>query len=208
MSSHNTGNPAVIGLAGFGMTTLILQLHALGLMGIGPVIWLGLVFGGMVQLIAGLQEMKTGNNFGFCAFTGYGSFWICLVLILIGNRLDFFPASETDIGWFLVGWTAFTAILWVGSLRISTALGIVFTLLLAGFVLLDLAHFGHPEFKSTAAYVLIACAFSAWYVMAHIVFADVFGHDVLPVGQPLWQPGQPDSFNEVASADLRLNTGS
>ena len=67
------GNPAVVGLAGFGMTTLILQFHNLGLVGIGPVLWIGLLFGGTAQLIAGMLEFKTGNNFGFCAFSGYGA---------------------------------------------------------------------------------------------------------------------------------------
>ncbi len=48
------GNPAVVGLASFGLTTMVLQFHNLGLMqGVGPVIWLGFVFGGLTQLIAG-----------------------------------------------------------------------------------------------------------------------------------------------------------
>jgi succinate-acetate transporter protein len=61
------GNPAVVGLGGFGMTTLILQFHNLGWVAISPVLWLGLCFGGTAQLIAGLLEFRTGNNFGFCA---------------------------------------------------------------------------------------------------------------------------------------------
>ena len=80
------GNPAVVGLAGFGMTTLILQFHNVGWCGAGPVVALGLIFGGIAQMIAGLQEMKTGNNFGYSAFTTYGCFWIALALILLGNH--------------------------------------------------------------------------------------------------------------------------
>ena len=53
MNETKLGNPAVVGLAGFGMTTLILQFHNLGWVGIGPVLWLGLLFGGGAQLIAG-----------------------------------------------------------------------------------------------------------------------------------------------------------
>ena len=62
-------NPAAVGLAGFGLTTLLLQFHNVGWMGMGPVIWVGLIFGGAAQLIAGFQEMKTGNSFGYCAFS-------------------------------------------------------------------------------------------------------------------------------------------
>ena len=195
-ASHKKGNPAVVGLAGFGLTTLVLQFHNVGWIGIGPVIWLGLIFGGLAQMIAGLQEMKTGNNFGFCAFTSYGCFWISLVLILLGNHFNLHVSSKNDIGWFLVAWTAFTAILWFAAIRISGALGLTFTLLLIGFVLLDIAHFGFPQLKVVAGYVLMGCAASAWYIMAHLIFADVFGRDVLPVGKP-WFENSPKGDDQA-----------
>ena len=182
-SAPKHGNPAVVGLAGFGLTTLVLQFHNVGWAGNGPVVWLGLVFGGLVQLIAGFQEMKTGNNFGYCAFTGYGAFWISLSLLLLGNHFGLFTASATDIGWYLVAWTLFTAILWVGALRIHGAMATTFTLLLVGFVLLDIGHFGYPVFDVIAGYELMACALAAWYMMARIIFNDVYGSEVLPAGK-------------------------
>ena len=184
MTEQRVSNPAVVGLAGFGLTTIVLQFHNLGWMGIGPVVWLGLIFGGLAQLVAGFQESKTGNNFGYCAFSGYGSFCISLRLLLIGNQYKIYAASGTDLGWFLVAWTLFTAILWVGSFRVNSALAVVFTLLLFGFVLLDMAQFGFPGAKPLAAYDLIGCALGAWYVMAHLILADLYGRDVLPVGKP------------------------
>ena len=184
MAEQKLGNPAVVGLAGFGLTTLILQFHNVGWMGLGPVVWLAVIFGGMAQMIAGLQEMKTGNNFGYCAFTAFGCFWLSLALIFIGNHFNIYVSSKTDIGWFLVAWTAFTTILWIGSMRVSGAHGLLFTLLLIGFVLLDLAHFGYPELTVVAGYELMATAAMAWYVMAHIIFADIFKRDVLPLGKP------------------------
>lgn len=184
MGNQKLGNPAVVGLAAFGLTTLVLQFHNVGWMDIGPVVWLGLIFGGLAQMIAGLQEMKTGNNFGYSAFTSYGAFWISLSLLLIGNHFGLYAADGASIGWFLVAWTLYTAIMWVGSMRINSALAWTFTTLLLGFILLDLAHFGFPALTVVAGYVLMVCALLAWYVMAHIIFADVFGRDVLPVGKP------------------------
>lgn len=184
MAGQKQGNPAVVGLAAFGLTTLMLQFHNVGWAGIGPVVWLGLIFGGLAQLIAGLQEMKTGNNFGYSAFTAYGAFWISLGLILIGNHFGIYKTDEASMGWFLVAWTLYTAIMWVGSMRINSALAWTFTTLLIGFILLDLAHFGFPGLTVVAGYELMVCALLAWYVMAHIIFADVFGRDVLPVGKP------------------------
>jgi succinate-acetate transporter protein len=177
-------NPAAVGLAGFGLTTLVLQLHNLGLVGWGPVLWLGLVFGGLTQMIAGFQEMKTGNNFGYCAFTSYGAFWIALCAMKLAGSFGIFAASEADVGWFLVAWTLFTVILWVGALRIHGAMAWTFTLLLAGFILLDLGHFGFPILNRVAAWVLIACALGAWYMMARILLNELYGYDMLPAGRP------------------------
>jgi succinate-acetate transporter protein len=184
MSPNKLGNPAVVGLAGFGITTLMLQFHNVGWCGIGPVWALAVVYGGLAQFMAGFQELKTGNNFGYCAFTGYGAFWISLALIQLGNRYKIFESSPTDIGWFLVAFTLFTAVLWVGSLRISKALALTFTLLLIGFILLDLGHFGYPALVKVAGYELMLCAFSAWYIMASIISKDLVGRDLLPVGEP------------------------
>ena len=185
VAAPKIGNPAVVGLAGFGLTTLMLQFHNLGWAGVGPVVWLGFIFGGLAQFIAGLQEQKAGNNFGYSAFTSFGSFWISLAAILIGNKYEIYTTSGTDLGWFLVAWTLYSSILWIASARVHLAMFLTFTTLIIGFVLLDLAHFGYPDLTKAAAWTLIVCALLAWYMMAHVIFLDLFGRDVLPVGKPL-----------------------
>jgi succinate-acetate transporter protein len=184
MNNVKLGNPAVVGLAGFGLTTLLLQFHNLGLSGLGPIIAMGFIFGGLAQFIAGFMEQKTGNNFGFSAFTTYGAFWIGLGIIWLFNQFEIYPASTTDIGYYLVGFTLLTAIFWVGSLFIHTAMVVTFTTLLLGFILLDLGHFGMPAMNTVAAYVLIVCALSAWYMMAAVIINDVAGREILPNGKP------------------------
>jgi len=184
------GNPAVAGLAGLGLTTLMLRFHNLGICGLGPVSACGLIFGGAARLMAGLQEFKAGNNFGYSAFVSYGSFWIALSIILLFNKYDIYKSSTTDVGYFLNVWTLYTMILWVGAMRIHSAMASTFTLLVAGFILLDLAHFGYPAMTKVAAYVLILCALNAWYMMAHVIEWQVFGREVLPVGKP-WIVASP-----------------
>ena len=192
-ASSKTGNPAVVGLAGFGLTTLLLQIHNLGLCGTGPVLAMGLVFSGLCQMIAGFQEQKVGNNFGYSAFVSYGAFWIGLGLMWIINAVQFQPfvVSHTDVGWFLVAWTGYTAILWVASFRVHRSMAVTFTLLIAGFVLLDIGHFGPAVFNTVAAYVLIACALMAWYMMAAVILNDLAGGVVLPLGRPWVTPRLP-----------------
>ena len=181
------GNPAVVGLGGFGLTTLELQFHNLGWVGIGPVIWLGFVFGGVAQFMAGLQEQKTGNNFGYCAFTAFGAFWLSLCAYLVGSTsgIKMLALTENDLGFFLFGWTLFTSGLWIASFKISKAMALTFTTLMIGFVLLDLSKWGFPQLTPFAAWDLIVCALLAWYMMFHVVFLSVFGRDVLPVGRPI-----------------------
>ncbi len=191
-ASPKQGNPAVVGLAGFGLTTLMLQFHNVGWMGIGPVIWLGLVFGGLAQLIAGLQERAAGNNLGYCAFTSYGCFWISLALMLIGSKYQVFTVTPAEIGLYLVAWTLFTAILWVAAMRANAALALTFSLLLVGFILLDLAHFVPEEHRELltriAGYELMLCALMAWYIMASHIYRDLFSREVLPLGRAPWAP--------------------
>lgn len=195
MSNSKIGNPAVVGLAGFGLTTLLLQFHNLGLVGLGPVVAMGFIFGGFSQLIAGLMEQKTGNNFGFAAFTSYGAFWIGLGIIWMLNIFGIYQSNAMDVGFYLVAWTLLTFIFWIGSMFIHNAMSITFSSLLLGFILLDIGHFGLPIFNTIAAYVLIFCAFSAWYMLAAIIINDLTGKEILSSGKP-WLSKKPVSIVE------------
>lgn len=190
MSEMKIGNPAVVGLAGFGMTTLILQFHNLGWVGLGPVLWLGILFGGGAQLIAGLLEFRTGNNFGFCAFTAYGAFWIalCFYLIFGTNKelIGLYPVLKMtahDLGIFLLMWTLFTGVLFIASMKHNGVLAWIFLTLFLGFVGLDFKELAGSQMLGTlAAWDLILCALLAWYLMAHVIFAEAGIH--IPVGKP------------------------
>ncbi|NPD45768.1 MULTISPECIES: acetate uptake transporter [unclassified Lentimicrobium] len=184
MNNGKLANPAVIGLAGFGLTTLLLQLHNIGLCGLGPVVAMGFVFGGLAQMIAGFMEQKMGNNFGYVAFVSFGAFWIGLGFIWMSNHFGVYASSTTDVGYYLVVWTLLVAILWVASWFVHFAMAFTFTLLLIGFVLLDLGHFGLPILNVVAGYELILCALGAWYMMAAIVINDVAGKEILKTGKP------------------------
>ncbi|MCL2789490.1 MAG: acetate uptake transporter [Desulfobulbus sp.] len=194
MAEEKLANPAVVGLAGFGTTTLLLQLHNLGLCGSGVIFCMALAFGGAAQLLAGLQEFKTGNNFGYSAFSSYGAFWIGLALVFMVSDFQASPNTwigghlkigATDLGWFLFAYTLLTVIFWIGSFAVHTAMLCTFTTLLLGFIGLDLVIIcGMKNLLAPTAWVLIVCALCAWYMMASTIFAQVFGRNVLPVGKP------------------------
>jgi hypothetical protein len=183
-SQQVAANPAAVGLGAFGATTMLLQLHNLGLVGSGAVMWLAFFFGGLAQFIAGFLEYKGGNNFGFAAFTTYGAFWIALGGIFLSIQLGIFNISGTDVGWFLCVFTGLTAIYFVGSIRQNSALAWVFLTLLIGFILLDIAHLvpGAGVFNQIAAFELIGCSLCAWYLMAHVILTPL--NINLPSGKP------------------------
>ena len=169
------GNPAAVGLGAFGATTILLQFHNLGLIGTGAVIWLAFFFGGLAQFIAGLQEFRTGNNFGSAAFVTYGAFWIALGGIFLSNQMGLFDITGVDVGWFLVVFTGLTAIYFIGSLKQNSIMAWVFLTLFIGFILLDIGHLvpGAAVFNKIAAVELIVCALLAWYLMAHVILTPL-----------------------------------
>lgn len=177
-------NPAAVGLGAFAATTMLLQFHNLGFVGVGAVMWLAFFFGGLAQFIAGFLEYRNGNNFGFAAFTTYGAFWIALGGIWLNKELGFAAISGTDVGWFLVVFTILTAIYFIGSLKQNSALAWVFLTLLLGFILLDIGHLvpGAEIFNKIAAVELIVCSCLAWYLMAHVIFTPLKIN--VPAGKP------------------------
>jgi len=168
-------NPAAVGLGAFGTTTLLLQFHNLGFVGVGAVMWLAFLFGGLAQFIAGFLEYRNGNNFGFAAFTTYGAFWIALGGIWMNAQLKFATISTTDVGWFLVVFTILTGIYLIGAMKQNSALSWVFLTLLIGFLLLDIGHLvpGAEIFNKIAAVELIVCALAALYLMSHVILSGL-----------------------------------
>ncbi len=190
MEQTKLGNPAAVGLAGFAMTTFLLQCHNLGWIDVGPVLWLGLFYGGLAQFIAGFFEFKVGNNFGFSAFVSYGAFWMALALYLIFGTSDeivkSYPVLKltgSGVAYFLLAWTIYTGILFIGSMKQNGALAFVFLTLFLGFLGLTVKEFtGSALIGTLAAWDLMICAFAAWYLMAHVILADLGIN--LPVGKP------------------------
>ncbi|MDP1369131.1 acetate uptake transporter, partial [Klebsiella pneumoniae] len=74
---------APLGLMGFGMTTILLNLANSGLFAVDvAILAMGIFYGGIAQIFAGLLDYKKGHTFGLTAFTSYGSFWLTLVASL------------------------------------------------------------------------------------------------------------------------------
>lgn len=183
----DTANPGPIGLLGFGMTTILLNLHNAGFFPVtATIVVLGVFYGGIAQIIAGILEYRRGNVFGMAAFVSYGFFWHCLVGIwlLPATGIPALQApSPANMACFLGLWGIFTAFMFVGTLNSNKTLQFVFGSLTILFALL-VAHFA---FESAAAgiaagWVGIICGASAFYLGVAEVLNEKCGREVLPIG--------------------------
>ncbi|RJP57762.1 MAG: hypothetical protein C4541_09585, partial [Candidatus Auribacter fodinae] len=113
----STANPAPLGLMGFGMTTVLLNLHNAGLFKLGSMILcMGIFYGGLAQIIAGIMEWKKNNTFGTVAFTSYGCFWLSLVGLIVLPKMGLAEAPENAaMVAYLVMWGIFTLVLFIGT---------------------------------------------------------------------------------------------
>jgi uncharacterized protein len=181
-----TANPAPLGLMGFGMTTILLNLHNAGFFALGSMILaIGIFYGGIAQVIAGLMEWKKGNTFGMMAFTSFGFFWISLVALLILPQMGIGTVTESKaMAAFLFMWGIFTFIMFIGTLRTNVATMFVFGSLTILFVLLGLGDYtGNIDIQHIAGYEGIICGASAIYLAAAEVLNEVYGKAVLPIFQ-------------------------
>ncbi len=156
-------NPGPLGLLGFGMTTVLLNLHNSGIIPLSIVIVaMGLALGGAAQIIAGIMEFKTGNTFGATAFTAYGFFWWSLVIIWVLPVSN--AADSISMGFYLLLWCIFTLGMFIGALKHNTITKLVFGSLTILFLLLAIGDFTEIHaIKVTAGIVGIICGLFAIY---------------------------------------------
>ena len=183
--TDTTANPAPLGLMGFGMTTVLLNLHNAGFFGLGTMILaMGVFYGGIAQVIAGIMEWKKSNTFGTTAFTSYGLFWLSLVGLIVAEKLGLAEGpSNGAMAAYLFMWGLFTAVMFIATLRFNRALQFVFASLALLFFLLALGDItGSSGIKTLAGYEGIVCGFSAIYTALAQVLNEVYGRTVLPLG--------------------------
>lgn len=188
MVNKNTlANPAPLGLMGFGMTTVLLNIHNAGFFVLGSMILaIGIFYGGIAQVVAGILEYKKGNTFGVTAFTSYGLFWLSFVGLKVLPELTGYPAPEnTAMTAYLFMWGLFTFMMFIATLKKNKALQFVFLSLTILFWLLALGDItGYTAITKIAGYEGILCGLSAVYLAMAEVINETFGKIILPIGNP------------------------
>jgi len=183
--SKKLANPAPLGLLGFGMTTVLLNLHNAGFYPLDSMILaMGIAYGGLAQVITGLMEYKNGNTFGTVAFSSYGLFWWSLVILLLLPNTSYgipTPSNVAMAAYFFI-WGIFTFVMFFGTLKTNRALQFVFLSLAILFFLLSTRDLtGSTNIGLLAGFEGIICGLSAIYVALAEVLNEAHGKKVLPL---------------------------
>lgn len=178
-------NPAPLGLMGFGMTTVLLNIHNAGFFPISAMILaMGIFYGGIAQVIAGILEFKKGNTFGLTAFTSFGMFWLTLVALWLLPEISAGKGMKTEeayIGWYLFFWGVFTFFMWLGTFGKNKCLQFVFLSLWVLFFLLAIRDWtGSVLIGAIAGYEGIVCGLSAIYLAMAEILEETRGKKILP----------------------------
>jgi uncharacterized protein len=186
-------NPAPLGLLGFGLTTVLLNLHNAGVFPLDTMILaMGLAYGGLAQVIVGIMEFRKGNTFGMTAFLSYGLFWWSLVALLVLPKLSFFSGigapSERAMAAFFFMWGLFTFAMFFGTLKANRALQFVFASLAVLFFMLTIGDltgnpvlFGSFTFNNLLGIEGVVCGLSAVYLAIAEVLNEVHAKTILPI---------------------------
>jgi len=190
--SEKLANPAPLGLLGFGLTTVLLNLHNAGLFPLDTMILaMGLAYGGLAQVIVGAMEFKKGNTFGTVAFTSYGLFWWSLVALLVLPSFSFAGISaptETAMAAYFFMWGLFTFVMFFGTLKTNRALQFVFASLAILFFLLvareltsNMVLYDFITVNTIAGVEGVICGSSAVYLAFAEVLNEAHQKTVLPI---------------------------
>ncbi len=188
--TQKLANPAPLGLLGFGLTTVLLNLHNAGVF--NPldtmILAMGIAFGGLAQIIVGIMEFKKGNTFGMVAFSSYGFFWWSLVLLLVLPKLSFIAPgfatpNDTSMAAYFFMWGLFTFAMFFGTIKANRALQFVFgSLFILFFMLATRELLGNPVWFNTITGIEgVICGGSAVYLGLAEVLNEANGKTVLPI---------------------------
>lgn len=182
--STKLANPAPLGLLGFGMTTVLLNIHNAGFFPLDSMILaMGIFYGGLGQILVGMMCFKRGDTFGTTAFTSYGLFWLTLVGLIVMPKMGLAASPAAFMGWYLALWGLFTGFMFIGSLCYPLAKQVVFGSLTILFALLSIQHFtGNELLGRIAGFEGIFCGLSAIYFGVAQVLNAEYGREILPIG--------------------------
>lgn len=191
-SGPTTADPGLIGLLGFVIATMTAQLAHLGVQNESAVFWVGAVFGGIVQVTAGMLSYFIGDDFHFIVYNAFGWYWICMPGFLLGGELGFFEVSGPARPLFSMMFAIIAfGFVFAGATH-NTALPLTLACVSAGLALESVGSLvGADALGVVGAWFLLAASALATYMLVEKFYWRTMGRRVLPLG-PAWIAGGTD----------------
>lgn len=183
-TTNQTANPGPLGLLGFSLTTILLNLHNAGFYALDSMILaMGIFVGGLIQVIVGIFEWKKNNMFGMMAFSSYGFFWLSLVALIIMPKMGIAEAATpVSMGFYLLIWGIYSLGMFIVTLKFNTTMKLLFGTLVILFALLSFGDFtGNHSIKVLAGYEGILCGGIALYLAMAQLINHEYGRKILPI---------------------------
>jgi len=188
-ASPKIANPAPLGLAAFGVTTVVLSSINAGLLppeATAAVVPLAFAFGGLAQFITGILEFANGNTFGTVAFTAYGAFWCWFSLLVWTIGAGWLkPPSAAGVATTLLMWWVFTSYLWICTFKANKGIFATFLFLSVTFFMLSAGDFGWAPGKKLGGVLGLVTGCIALYVSFAEILNATFDREVLRLGRPI-----------------------
>jgi succinate-acetate transporter protein len=126
-----------------------------------------------------MWAFRSGNTFGGTIFSSYGAFWLAT-----GFNLQYkLIPSGTAFGFILLGWTIFTGLMFIASLRSNYALMAVLLFFFLTFLALTIGTLtANSTFIVIGGWLGIITALISWYTALADMLTTVKAPFTLPVG--------------------------
>ena len=180
------GNSAPLALLAFGVPTFMLSMINAGAIskGVEPVVFgVALMCGGIVAVIAGIIQFRTGKTFSGVLFCGFGAFWLSLFAIAQWFLKSVPPAQVGHaLGLFLYAFGIFLAVMFAASFRTNVVVVVTLALIGIAVFLLGGGNYGaHATLIHWGGYLGLAATACIFYLALAELCEISYGRAVFPI---------------------------
>lgn len=177
-------DPGLLGLLGFVLATFTAQLEHFGVQDEAPVFWIGAVFGGVLQIIAGLLSFKLNDNFHFIVYSAFGWYWIVAPGFLLAHEIEFFEVTNDARAIFVLAFAALAAMFIPAAAKEHTALPLALVFVATGLLVQGLSELAESDTGVlVGSTILFAAAATAAYMLVAKFYKLTLGWN-FPLGPP------------------------
>lgn len=181
------GNSAPLALAAFAVPTGMLSAINVGWVSaaVTPMIFaVALMSGGIVQLIAGIIQLRTGNTFTGVLFSMYGALWLSLFAFAEFFESQIPPAERGHaLGLLLFAFGAFTLWVFVASFRTNVVVVTALAFLAATLFVVGAGKYGaNIDLVKAGGWLGFIAGAEAAYLSCAELCQGAYKREILPVG--------------------------